>query len=163
MGSRVALIVLALTAPAAAQGGGATAPSVAPLVEGSAASRAWPAQTDLLDRRAMERVEAHIRDLHARLAITPAEEQQWAAFAGVMRQNAQAMERSHHDQTAGSTGLPAIDALRNYAALSRLHADNVERLLPAFEALYQAMTADQRLSADRTLQQFQRAARGSRL
>lgn len=159
MGPRVALIVLALTAPAAAQSGGATASSI----EGSAASRTGPAQSDSADRRAMERVEAHIRDLHARLAITPAQEQQWAAFAGAMRQNAQAMERSHHDQTASSTGLPAIDALRSYAALSRLHADNVERLLPAFEALYQAMTADQRVSADRTLEQFQRAARGSRL
>src|SRR5579862_476153 len=42
---------------------------------------------------AAERVEAHIRQLHDQLQITPAEKVQWDKFAAVMRANARAMDR----------------------------------------------------------------------
>src|SRR5579871_4364075 len=43
---------------------------------------------------AAERVEAHIRQLHDQLQITPAEKVQWDKFAAVMRANARAMDRA---------------------------------------------------------------------
>lgn len=112
-----------------------------------------------LDKRALTRVDDHIRDLHGRLVITPAQEPLWADFTAIMRQNALAMEHSHRDQQA--TGTPsAVTALRGYATLSRLHADNVDRLLPAFEALYNTLSPDQRTTADHIFQAFQNARFG---
>jgi hypothetical protein len=45
-------------------------------------------------KNAEERVENRIKDLHAQLHITPAEEPQWNQFAGVMRENAREMDQT---------------------------------------------------------------------
>jgi hypothetical protein len=41
-----------------------------------------------------ERVEKHIKQLHAQLHITPAEQPQWDQFAQVMRENARDMDQA---------------------------------------------------------------------
>jgi hypothetical protein len=41
-----------------------------------------------------ERVENHIKQLHAQLRITPAEQPQWDQFAQVMRDNARDMDQA---------------------------------------------------------------------
>ena len=46
-------------------------------------------------------VEAHIQALHDQLQITPAEAPQWAAFAQVMRENAEAMGQAFQARGAG--------------------------------------------------------------
>ena len=102
----------------------------------------------------MPRVEQHIDELHRRLGITPAQEGQWSAFAGMLRQNALAMRQAYADHPVHAASGSALDDLRNYAALSREHADNVGRLLPPFEALYASLSPEQRAAADRTFQSF---------
>ena len=145
----------AAPAPAPAAAAGAVAPATPPAAAASSPS--------VVDKRAMARVEQHIKDLHDRLAITPAQEPQWAAFAAVMRQNAMAMEAQYRDRQSRLASLSAIDDMRNYAAMSRLHADNVDKLLPAFEALYSTMSPEQRTATDQTFRNFQRnTARPSR-
>jgi hypothetical protein len=108
-------------------------------------------------RRAAERVEQHIEALHRRLAITPPEQPQWDAFAAVMRNNARAVEEGHATNVPKIPG-NALDELRSLAIRSRLHADNLARLLPPFEALYTAMSPEQRTLADATFREFQRGA-----
>lgn len=107
--------------------------------------------------RAAERVEKHIEALHRRLAITPAEQPQWEAFATVMRNNAQAVEEGHATNVPQTPG-NALDELRSLAIRSRLHADNLARLLPPFQALYTVMSPEQRALADATFRDFQRGA-----
>jgi hypothetical protein len=114
--------------------------------------------SDTAAKRAGERVERHIADLHRRLAITPAQEPLWAAFADVMRANAKAVEQNFRDRQAHGGALTAVEDMRNYAAATRLHADNVEQLLPPFERLYNAMSQDQRRVTDQTFQSFKRGA-----
>ena len=111
-----------------------------------------------VEKYAMERVEQHIQDLHKRLGITPPEEAPWAAFADTMRQNAVAMEQSYKDWQSHAASMTALDEMRSYAAASRLHADSVSRLVPAFEALYEAMPPAQRVLADKTFAELQRAS-----
>lgn len=142
-----ALILLLLSQPASAQ---STEPAPAP---------AGAATPSMSDKRATDRLEQHIKDLHGRLAITPAQQPQWDAFTAIMRQNAQAMENNHRERLAHPSGPTALDKMRTYAALSRLHADNVGRLLPAFEALYNAMSPEQRATTDKTFQDLQPGAR----
>ena len=156
----VALVVAALSAgPALAQG---ASPSPNPAANPApAATPATPAVDS--GRPSLDRVERHIADLRRRLAITPAQQPQWDAFASVMRQNAQRMQASYAERAAKMANLSAPDDMRSYAELARGHADDVQRLVPAFDALYATMTPEQKATADKTFQQFQsRGGRGGR-
>ncbi len=112
-----------------------------------------------IDRRATARVETHVTELRKRLAITPAQEPLWSAFATVMRENAARMETAYIQRHTAAAKASALDDMRGYAEMSRLHADNVQRLVGPFEGLYQSMSPEQRVAADKTFQQFQRGPR----
>ena len=103
-------------------------------------------------RLAMDRVEKHIADLQRRMRITPAQQPQWDALTAIMRQNARHQETLH---SSAATARSATDMLRAYAATVQGHAADMQRLVPAFDALYATMTPDQRAAADRVFQQFE--------
>ena len=105
--------------------------------------------------RAPAGVEQHMAEMRRRLAITAAQQPQWDAFVGVMRQNAQRMQAAYADRSARAAGMNAVDGMRSYADLARARADDLQRLVPAFEALYSVMSPEQKLNADKTIQQFQ--------
>ncbi|MGH7152843.1 MAG: Spy/CpxP family protein refolding chaperone, partial [Acetobacteraceae bacterium] len=81
----------------------------------------------------IKRVEHHIKQLHAELQITPAEQPQWDQFAQAMRENAQDMRQSF-DQRG--------------AQLAQQHAQDMQRLTAAFQSLYDSMPSQQQQSAD---------------
>jgi len=103
-------------------------------------------------RLGMQRLETHIADLKRRMAITPAQQPQWRSFTSIMRQNAQHQEALHAGAAAATS---APDTLRAYAANVQGHAADLERMIPAFDALYATMSPDQRAAADRVFQQFE--------
>lgn len=107
-------------------------------------------------RRATELVERYITDLHGRLGIKPGQGPQWDAFAAVMRDNAARQEAAYNDRNAQTVPLNAVDDLRGFAAMERARAADVDRLVPAFDALYQAMDPTQRAQADKVFQDVQR-------
>ncbi len=108
----------------------------------------------------MDRVERHVADLKRRLMITPAQQPQWDTFTAVMRQNAKHMETLYSDRAAHAATLSATDDMRTYAELARAHADDLQKLVPSFDALYATMSAEQKANADKVFQQFQ--GRGER-
>jgi len=105
-----------------------------------------------------ERVEARIKSLHDRLKITSAQEPQWNAVAQVMRENAQSMDQviQQRHQTQNMT---AIDDLKAYQAIAQAHLQNVQKLIPAFQTLYDTLSPEQKQAADDA---FSRARRGPR-
>lgn len=113
-----------------------------------------PGQAPAASHR-MERVERHITDLHHRLQITAQEEPQWTAFAQVMRENAERMDQAFAARRARGQGMNAVDDLRSYAAIAERHAQDMQRLVPAFEALYSAMPPAQQKLADRVFHDFE--------
>ncbi len=132
-----------------------------------AAAQSTPAAANLstptVTPQRPERLEQHIADLRRRLQITPAQQPQWDAFATVMRQNSDRVATLYRERSARSASMSALDDMRSYADLARLHAEDLQRLVPPFEALYAAMTAEQKANADRVFQQFQsRSGRGRR-
>lgn len=140
-------IATALAGPAWAQTASPTA--------GAGALGNQGGNPDLAGQRAQARVEKHIAELYKRLAITAAQQPQWDAFAGVMRQNALEMERTYQQrQTRGQ--ISAVEDMRGYAAVARLHSDGVTRLVAPFETLYAVMSPEQKVAADKTFQNFQR-------
>ncbi len=101
------------------------------------------------------RVAKQIADLHKRLHITPAQQPQWDAFAAIMRDNA-----AHSDQAAKARdeamARSAVEELRALATAAEARAQDVQRLVPVFEALYGAMTPEQQKMADAAMHAFAR-------
>jgi LTXXQ motif family protein len=95
-----------------------------------------------------DRVEARIKDMHARLKITQVQEDQWTKVAQVMRDNEKAIEplikaRADHAKT-----MTAVDDLKSYAEITDAHADGIKKFTPVFATLYAGMSDAQKNEAD---------------
>jgi protein CpxP len=143
---------LAGVPPAGAQAPAVQAPAVqVPAALGAAGPQAMQAS-------AVPRVERQVASLQRRLRITPAQQPQWDAFTGVMRDNARHQEAAAAARAARPLTLTAPDDLRAHAAAAQAQADGMARLVPAFDALYAALSPEQRAAADQVFQQFERQA-----
>ncbi|MBV8347734.1 MAG: Spy/CpxP family protein refolding chaperone, partial [Mycolicibacterium sp.] len=92
--------------------------------------------------------ERYIKELHTRLQITPAEETQWNQFAAVMRENARDMDQAFMQRAEQFSSMNAVQNMQSYAQLAEAHAQRVEKLVPAFENLYNAMPEQQKQLTD---------------
>ena len=102
-----------------------------------------------------EAVAQRIDALQRRLKITPAEQPLWDEFAGTMLRNALDSEaRFHAVQAPGALG--AADGMEARARAVAAHAEMLQRLSESFRPLYEAMSADQRQTADQVFRQAQR-------
>ena len=70
-----------------------------------------------------------------------------------MRANAQTIQ-SLFDERAKETDMSAVGRLRWVARLTRAHADNLEKLVAVFEALYQTLSDQQKKAADTTFEEI---------
>ena len=93
-------------------------------------------------------VEKHIKELHATLKITSAEEPQWNEVAQTMRENARDLDRAIDKRDANVANATAIDDLNAYADIAQAHANGVKKLADAFSGLYSAMSDDQKKEAN---------------
>ncbi len=143
----IALLIFALgafSAGAAAAGAGdptAVHPSSG---GGQAATPAKPDRT----RNAEAGVEDKIADLRAKLEITAAQQGPWEQFAQVMRDNAQSIDQAFQQRMKSMPGMTAIENLQSYADLVAEHAKEVQKLVPAFQPVYDTFSDNQKRRAD---------------
>jgi gas vesicle protein len=102
-------------------------------------------------------VEAHIKELHARLHITEAEEPQWDALAQVMRENAQAMDSIAKQRASDAGSMNAVDVVKSYSEVIQAHEDGMKKFVPAFEDLYNSLSDSQKKIADSLFRSHARA------
>ena len=114
----------------------------------NAASPAAPPANAAPANSAQERVEARIKQLHDQLRITPAEESQWNQFAQTMRDNAREMDEAAAQRAQQYPTMTAVQNMQTYEKLAEAHVQHLQKLLPAFQALYDAMSPDQKKAAD---------------
>ncbi|MGC8477126.1 MAG: Spy/CpxP family protein refolding chaperone [Acetobacteraceae bacterium] len=93
-------------------------------------------------------VDARVAQLRAELAITPAELPQWNALAGVMHQNADAMQQAWRSRSRDVDHMTAVQILESYRDFARAHVAALDRLVPAFRRLYAVLTPAQRARVD---------------
>jgi hypothetical protein len=96
----------------------------------------------------VDRVEARIKDLHAKLNITPAQEQQWNTVTQVMRDNAIKMDALTAARSENAKIMSAIDNLKSYGEIAELHEDGIKKFIPVFTDLYDSMSVGQKKDAD---------------
>jgi protein CpxP len=96
------------------------------------------------------KVEQRITDLHAKLQITPAQQPQWDQFIQVMRDNAQSMDQTFQQRVQAMPTMTATATanMLSYALLASTNAQDVQKLVPAFQALYDTMSDTQKRTAD---------------
>jgi hypothetical protein len=97
----------------------------------------------------MRDVEARINDIHSKLKITEAQEEQWNKVAQVMRDNAATMEPLIKTRKAQIKTMNAVDDLKSYAKISEAHTAGLNNFIAAFEPLYAGMSDEQKKIADR--------------
>ncbi len=126
--------------------GAATAPQAnAPAAQANApASTAAAAPPKTISQMVVQR----IADLRSRLNITPAQEPKFNRFAAVMRANARELDAAYRrrGETVGS--LNALQSMESYARMEQTRVNAVQRLVPAFRALYASLTPQQKQTAD---------------
>ena len=96
----------------------------------------------------VDRTEAHIKDLQAKLKITPAQEDLWKKVTEVMRDNAKTMEGLHQTRIEKAQTMTTVEDLKSYSEITQAHADGLKNFIPVFEALYAGMSDDQKKDAD---------------
>jgi protein CpxP len=142
------VVAALLVLPGAALAQSAQSPAAQPTTPPPAGATSPMAGHPVAGKNAEERVERRIKELHAQLRITPAEEPQWNQFAEVMRQNARDMDQAFMQRAQQFPTMNAVQNMQSYEQLAEEHAKRVQRLIPAFENLYNAMPEQQKQLAD---------------
>jgi protein CpxP len=96
-----------------------------------------------------DRAEMRVKDMHNKLKITAAQEEQWAKVATVMRDDAKNMDKLIESRAARAKEMTAVDDLKSYGEITDAHADGIKKLVPVFSALYSSMSDVQKKEADR--------------
>jgi hypothetical protein len=123
------------------------AEATAPPAQATSSAPTAPAAS-AASKAVTDRDEMRITDLRNKLKITPEQDALWNDVAKILRSNDEKMDvltKERHDKAATMT---AIDDLRSYEAISAAHAAATKALLPAFEKLYDSMSAAQKANAD---------------
>jgi len=162
--SRVAASALILAGLAFASLSGAVASPSQPVQLAQTAAQAPPAKgAKGTVVTPVDRVEKRITQLHERLKITDAQAAQWNAVADVMRANAQTIDTLTRQRAAKAKTMTAVDDIRSFQQLTQANADGLQKLATAWDALYGAMSDDQKKNADAVFRSFgQRGRHGKR-
>ncbi|MGA3398450.1 MAG: Spy/CpxP family protein refolding chaperone [Acetobacteraceae bacterium] len=140
----------AATAPAGTPSSGAATPAPATTATThhtrttharTAASRA-PGQT------MAQMAEQRIADLHTRLHITAQQQSQWDQFAQMMRDNAKDLDQAYQQRAASFETMNAVENMQSYAQIEQTRAQDMQKLVPAFQTLYTALSDEQKKQAD---------------
>ena len=137
-----------LSMPGLAVAQATKAPATMPQAAAPPPGVAAPATTSLSGKTMEERVERRINQLHAQLKITSAEQKQWDNFAAVMRDNAKAMDETFMQRAQQFPQMNAVQNMQSYEQLAQAHAEHLQKLVPAFQDLYNAMPDQQKQVAD---------------
>jgi hypothetical protein len=119
---------------------------VAQATPAPAATKPAPARTS--KAATVDANEARIADLHAKLKITPAQEELWKSVTEVMRANAKTMEPLRKARAEKASTMTAVEDFTSYAEIADVHADGIKKFVPVFTALYDSMSDAQKKNAD---------------
>ena len=73
-----------------------------------------------------------------------------------MRDNEKTIDAILKERSANISKMNAVDDLRSYETLADAHAEGLKKLVPAFEALYNSMSEEQKKNADAVFGKFEK-------
>jgi Spy/CpxP family protein refolding chaperone len=96
----------------------------------------------------VDKAEARIKEMHAKLKITAAQDPAWEDFVKAQRDNAQQMSALIQKREESADSMNAVDDFKNYQEIAQAHADGLNKIVPAFEKLYGSLSDEQKKMAD---------------
>jgi protein CpxP len=102
-----------------------------------------------IDKDAHEdRTELRIKEMHAKLKITPAQQEQWAKVAQVMLDDAKTMDALTQIRVDHAKDMTAVDDLKSFGEIADAYANGIKKMTPVFADLYASMSDTQKKEAD---------------
>jgi TolA-binding protein len=110
-------------------------------------------QTTAVNRTsAVDYTEAQIKQLQGALNVTEAQKELWMNFTSAMRENAKDMDALRDDRAKeraeGTQTLNAVEHMKLHREFTKAQFDQMERLIPPFEAFYSSMSDQQKNITD---------------
>jgi len=99
-------------------------------------------------RTAVAYTEAQIKQLQDTLNITAAQEELWNNLTTVMRENAQDMDAFTKERAESKKAMNSVERMKFHRQITKAHLDQLEKLIPPFEAFYASMTDQQKSITD---------------
>jgi protein CpxP len=110
-----------------------------------------------------QRIEERIKTLHTKLNITPEQEPAWDRVAQAMRDSEVAVRELVRDRHENAETMTAVQDLESYQKIAEAHADGLKNVATAFSGLYDGMSDDQKMNADRIFGQFEGHEHGGKM
>jgi protein CpxP len=102
-----------------------------------------------IDKDAHEdRTELRIKEMHAKLKITSAQEEQWAKVAQAMLDDAKTMDALTQIRVDHAKDMTAVDDLKSFGEIADAYANGIKKMTPVFADLYASMSDTQKKEAD---------------
>ena len=93
---------------------------------------------------AVDYTETQIKQLQGALKITADQQELWNNLTAVMRENAKDMDTLSKERAGNTKSLNAVEHLKFHQEITQAHLDQLEKLIPPFEAFYNSLTDQQK-------------------
>ena len=97
---------------------------------------------------AVEHTEAQINQLQGALNITEAQKELWNNLTQVMRENAKDMDALAKDRAENTKPMNSVEQMKFHSQITKAHLDQLEKLIPPFEAFYDSLSDQQKNITD---------------
>ncbi|MEI7637630.1 MAG: Spy/CpxP family protein refolding chaperone [Syntrophus sp. (in: bacteria)] len=97
---------------------------------------------------AVEYTETQIKQLQGALKITKDQEELWTNLTQVMRENAKEMDALSKERSENTKTMNSVERMRFHRDITKAHLDQLEKLIPPFDAFYSSMSDQQRNITD---------------
>jgi periplasmic protein CpxP/Spy len=117
----------------------------------AAAAKATTAAKPAAQRPGVIRLEKRLAALRDQLGITVKQRPAWRKLATVMRENEVAMYSAETRRSGRIRNAGGLENLRLYGLVAAVHAANIQRMMDAFQPLYDSFSPIQKKIADKLL------------
>jgi hypothetical protein len=97
---------------------------------------------------AVEYTEAQIKQLQGALKITEDQEELWNNLTNVMRENAKDMDALAKARSENTKTMNSVEHMKFHSEITKAHLDQLEKLIPPFEAFYSSLSDQQKNITD---------------
>ena len=105
---------------------------------------------------AVAHTEAQIKQLQGALNITEAQQELWDNLTQVMRENAKDMDALTDaiakERAEGTKNMNAVEHMKLHSRITVAHSEQLEKLIPPFEAFYDSLSDEQKKTTDTIFQ-----------
>jgi len=99
---------------------------------------------------AVEYTEAQIKQLQGSLNITAEQEPLWNNLTQVMQENAKGMDAINKERAENTEPMNAVEHMKFHSKITQAHSDQMNKLIPPFEAFYVSLSDEQKKIVDTT-------------